>query len=130
MARKQRGRQKVSPGKPLPDAHKSKSQTDSIVPRSSRGAKRSVTPASWTLRRFNALSTTQQDTYFRAKHILRQIREGKSASQAARDNETSLATAQRYFPADFFKKKGSRQWSVSPSDNHVNQVQWLGKSGY
>jgi len=126
---KRRERQKVSPGKLSPGARKSKS-VKFIVPPSSDRYKRSVTAVSWTLRRFSSLSEDQRDTYFRAKRVIDEIRSGKSASQAARDNETTLETARRYFPADFSKPKGSRRWNVSPSDKHPNQVQWLGKDGY
>ncbi len=96
----------------------------------SRGRKSNAAPASWTLRRFAALSDKQQDTYFRAKRVIDEARSGRSPSRAARDNKTTLATARRYFPDDFFKAKRSRRWSVSSSDRHPNQVQWLGPDGY
>jgi len=51
-------------------------------------------------------------------------------SQAARENKTSLATVLRYFSGDFTKRKGARQYSVSTSDKHVNQVRYLGENGY
>lgn len=86
--------------------------------------------ASWTIRRFKALTPKQQDTYFRGKRVISDSRSGKSPSQAAKDNKTSLATVAHYFPGDLIKKKGSRRYSVSLSDKHVNQVQRIGENGY
>jgi hypothetical protein len=84
----------------------------------------------WTLHKFNVLPEKQQDTYFRAKHAISEIRKGKSASQAARDNKTTLATVRRYFAGDFIKLGASRRWTISKSDKHVNRVPWLGPEGY
>jgi hypothetical protein len=88
------------------------------------------TSTSWTLRRFANLSEEQQNTYFRAKRVIDEVRSGWSATRAARNNKTSLTTVQRYFPGDFSTPKGSRRWKVSSSDKHPNEVQFLGKGGY
>jgi hypothetical protein len=136
MARKQRGRQKVTLAKVASNAHKSRIRSSIVRGHRSRVNARlrkdRVTPSStsWTLRRFNSLSEEQRDTYFRAKRVIDDVRSGTSTSQAARTNKTTLVTVSRYFPGDFSKKKGSRRWMVSPSDKHPNQVQWLGKNGY
>jgi hypothetical protein len=84
----------------------------------------------WTIRRFEALTPKQQDTYFRAKGVINEARSGESPSRAAREAKMSLATVLRYFPGDFIKKKSARQYSVSASDKHVNQVQRIGENGY
>ncbi len=84
----------------------------------------------WTPREFRTLSEKQRDTYFRAKHVISEIRKGKFASQAARDNKTTLATVRRYFPKDLTKPRGTRRWKVSTSDKHVNQVVRIGENGY
>jgi hypothetical protein len=97
----------------------------------SAGSKSKVNHSfAWTLHKFNVLSEKQQDTYFRAKRVIKEIRSGKSAAQAARDNKTTLATVHRYFPGDFIKLGPSRQWKISKSDMHVNLVPWLGPNGY
>jgi hypothetical protein len=128
-SRRKRERSRSSGGHREPKSAQ-KTRTKDIVPRSPRGNKRSVTPPSWTVRRFDALSDTQRDTYFRAKKVLDEGRDGKPPTRSARDNKTTLATVRKYFPNDFSKSKGSRRWNVSPSDKHPNQVQWLGKNGY
>jgi len=112
---------------------KTRSSINSIA-RRGRAANR-VAPSrpvrfDWTIRRFKALTPKQQDTYFRTKRVIHDVRSGISPSKAARDNKTSLATVLRYFPRDFNKSKGARRYSVSPSDKHVNEVQYLGEYGY
>jgi hypothetical protein len=131
MARKGTG-QRVTPDKGHSSGQRNiESRDSSIVPQATRGYNPShITSESWTLERFNALSEEQQNTYFRAKQVIDGVRDGKSASEAALDNKTTLATVFRYFPDDFFKTKGSSRWKVTPSDKHPNQVQWLGPNGY
>ena len=120
MARKQTGqgrhRGKVSPGQ------REKSRSKGSVPRR-RPEK------SWTLRRFNALTPAEKEDYFRAKQVIREVRDGKSLSRAARDLKTTVEHVRELFPGDFFKAKGSRRWSVSKSDNHVNQIPVIGEKG-
>src|SRR5262245_6933593 len=84
---------------------------------------------SWTLRRFNALTPGQKEDYFRGKQVIGEVRRGKSLSLAARELKTTVKHVRRLFPGDFFKAKGSRRWSVSESDDHVNQIPIIGEKG-
>jgi hypothetical protein len=100
-----------------------------------KGTQKKSSVASWSLRKFRELSAKQQNTYFRAKSVISKFRkgksEGKSASQVARENKTTLATVHRYFPKDLTKIRGTHRWKVSTSDNmHVNQLSWIGPNGY
>jgi hypothetical protein len=134
MARKQPRRitSRRGSGKGKSGASGKNLSTRSIAHRVSAAKPALSRPAhsAWTISRFKALTPTQKDTYFRAKSVIKDARSGKSPSQAARDNHTSLATVLRYFPSDFTKRKGSRQYSVSTSDKHVNEVLSLGNNGY
>ena len=132
MARKGTG-QRVTPGKGRSTGQRNSEFRDKTsLPQATSGSNPShiTSTGSWPLKKFNALSEEQQNTYFRAKQVIDGVRDGKSASEAALDNKTTLATVFRYFPDDFFKTKGSSRWKVTPSDKHPNQVQWLGPNGY
>src|ERR1700674_536573 len=98
--------------------------------RNTKNRSTSIVRGSWTLRKFKALSEERQNTYFRAKRVIGEIRDGKFPLRAARDNKPTLATVRRYFPDDFIKLGASRRWKISKSDMHVNQVPWLGPNGY
>jgi len=145
VARKNK-RQKVARFKVPSSARNTKTRSTSIVhrdtirvnvegdlperSRSARSKSKDKHSFAWTLRKFKGLSEKQQDTYFRAKRVISEIRSSKSASQAARDNKTTLSTVRRYFPNDFTKSKAPHRWKASASDKHVNQVPWLGPDGY
>jgi hypothetical protein len=100
-----------------------------IVTKSGAARERGKAAFSWTIRRFNALTPAEKEDYFRVKHAIREVREGKSLSLAVRELKTTVKHARELFPADFFKAKGSRRWSVSKSDNHVNQLPTIGDKG-
>src|SRR5713101_3709109 len=132
MARNRSG-QRVTPGKGRSTGQRNSEFRDNTsLPQATSGSNPShiTSTGSWPLKKFNALSEEQQNTYFRAKQVIDGVRDGKSASEAALDNKTTLATVFRYFPDDFSKSRGSRRWAVSKSDKHVNQVVRIGPNGY
>lgn len=83
----------------------------------------------WTARRFSALTSGQQTTYFRAKKLLGALRGGESVTLASRDSGTTVETARKYFPNDIKKIRG--EWrAVTRSDRHVNEIVRLTKGGF
>src|SRR5260370_7827600 len=100
MARKNKRQKVTRRGKDSSSAQNTNNRSTSTI---RKGAARVEPSFAWTPRTFKALSEKDQNTYFRAKRVIKEIRSGKSASQAARDNKTTLSTVPPYFPAAFIK---------------------------
>jgi hypothetical protein len=88
-----------------------------------------IIPRTWSSRNFDKLTPRQQDTYRRTIRVVGTVRRGDSLSKAAQELGASPATVLRYFPDDFSKSGGSRQWVASKSDRHVRFMKHISDDG-